>query len=159
MADYIYSVNDQSDSWDGPLVQQYFRNAKRGEDWYLTTCYRQIETGDRIWAYATAPLQQIVAVGYVVDGPYETNRWLPKASPDHALWTTGKLRKRLVADYQYEAADLEGLVDSDLIYLIDIHIGTVFDYAIDIEWDLPRNKKLVDSGPRYLFEPGKAVRS
>ena len=105
MADYIYPVNDQSDAWGGPPVKRYFSTASADEGWYLAKCFRMIEPGDRIWAYATAPLQQVVGVGFVVDGPY--CRELPNDSRD---------------------------------------------FAIDIEWDLRRNKRLVNIGPAKLFD-------
>jgi len=65
MDNWVYPVNQQSHVWEGPPLPDYFR-ARDFDDWYLATAFRQINVGDRVWAYASMPNQRIMGVGVVV---------------------------------------------------------------------------------------------
>lgn len=66
MADWIYPVDENSVRWGlGQGVIEYFRSEERA-NWGLSTGFRQIQPGDRLWVYATAPLSRVVAVGLVI---------------------------------------------------------------------------------------------
>ncbi|GIJ33235.1 HNH endonuclease [Micromonospora sediminimaris] len=73
-AEWIYPVNEESESWgDDPGVLETFHSVREGDvaEWHLSSCFHQIRAGDRIWVYATTPHRRIVAAGVAWSDPYE----------------------------------------------------------------------------------------
>ncbi|WP_405426924.1 HNH endonuclease [Micromonospora sp. NBC_00617] len=71
-AEWIYPANERSEAWgDDPGVLETFRAIREGDvaEWSLSSCFHQIRAGDRIWIYATAPHQRLVAAGVAWSDP------------------------------------------------------------------------------------------
>ncbi|MEU5932426.1 HNH endonuclease [Micromonospora sp. NPDC047187] len=71
-AEWIYPANERSAAWgDDPGVVETFRGIREGDvaEWHLSSCFHQIKAGDRIWVYATAPHQRVIAAGIAWSNP------------------------------------------------------------------------------------------